>query len=159
MGRRYGNTYSKYGVDLSAEGKKKRQHPDYFTGEMIQFDSELEKDFYVHVVVPQLIDGTIVKAELQKKYELQPTCKYQGQTIRAVNYVADFFLVNADGSELVVDVKGGMVDSVAKLKKKMMHYIYPDVNYVWMTKVPIHGWVEWSEYEKLKKEKSKRKKK
>lgn len=150
---------SKYGVDISEKGKKNRQYPDYYTGETIQFDSELELDFYKEVVIKGLEDGSIAKVELQKKYQLQPSFKYKGKTIRAIYYVADFCLTNSEGKELVVDTKGGLVDSVAKLKKKMMHYTYPDINYVWMSYRSDVGWVEWDELEKLKRDAKKAKKK
>ena len=63
-------TRSKFGVDLTTKGKQDRTCNDYITGDPITFDSKLEKQYYEDVVVPGLKDGTIVKAELQKKYKM-----------------------------------------------------------------------------------------
>lgn len=121
----------------------------------IVFDSQLEMKYYRDVLCPKVANGEIIKYELQKPYELQPKFKYEGKTVRAITYVADFFIVYKDGTEEVIDTKG-CPDSVAILKKKMFNFKYPNVNYKWITWVKkFGGWIEYEEYKKLKREEKK----
>ena len=48
-----------------------------------------------------------------------------------IKYIADFFIVYADGREEVIDTKG-KADSVALLKRKLFWYHYPTVDYKWI---------------------------
>lgn len=146
---------SKYGVDQTSTGKKNRTVKDRKTGEEVCFDSLLEKRFYEEVILTGLDSGEIVDYELQKKYKLQPSFKHEEKTIRAIDYVADFWVKYSDGTEIVFDTKGGMVDPTAKLKRKMMFYVYPNLNYIWMTHTKSTGWIEWDEYEAQKRAKKK----
>lgn len=155
MGRR--KTYSKYHVDLSQQGKLNRIGKDYKTGEDIQFDSLLEKQFYEENIVNGMECGEIVDYDLQKKYQLQPSFKKNGKTIRAIDYVADAWVLYPDGTEKVFDVKGGLVDPVAKIKQKMMYYKYPDLDYTWVTYSKSTGWINYEEYEQLKRKKKRAK--
>lgn len=98
----------------------------------IVFDSKMEMQYYRDVVKPGLASGKIVAYEMQKKYELQPGFRRNGKAVRPVYYVADFFIVHSDGSEVVIDIKGFPTDT-AKLKRKMFWYIYPDADYKWLT--------------------------
>lgn len=150
-------TRSKFGVNVTAKGKADRTCPDYVTGEPIVFDSKLEKRYYEEVVVPGLKDETIVKAELQKRYKLQPSFKYDGETIRAIDYISDFTLTYNDGSILVIDIKG-QPTADAKIKKKMMHYVYPNLKFVWLSHTVATGWIEYKDLQKLRREKKKEKK-
>lgn len=137
---------SKYNVDSN---KNKRTYND------IVFDSELEMKYYRDVVLPLYEDGEIIEFELQKKYELQPSFKHENKTVRPITYVADFFLKYKDGREEVIDTKG-MPDNVAKLKQKLMWYIYPDINLRWMAFSKIDG--GWCDYDYIKKQRAIRKK-
>ena len=95
------------------------------------FDSDLEFKYYKEVVCEGIKDGTIRDCQLQVKYELQPKYKYNNINILAINYVADFVITYSDDSVVVVDTKG-LPDATAKLKKKLFHYKYPDINYIWV---------------------------
>lgn len=150
-------TRSKFGVNTTAKGKAERTCNDYITGEPIVFDSKLEKQYYEQVVIPGLHDGTIVKAELQKRYKLQPSFKYKGETIRAIDYISDFTLTYDDGSILVIDIKG-QPTADAKIKKKMMHYVYPDLNFIWLSHTKATGWIEYKDLQKLRRDKKKEQK-
>lgn len=143
--------YSKYHVDISSDGKAKRTSIDLKTGNNVIFDSLLEKRYYENIIVPGMQSGTISDYKLQKKYILQPSFKHNGKTIRAIDYVADFWVQYADGTEKVYDTKGGMVDPAAKIKRKMMYYRYPDLDYQWITWSSATGWIEFDEYQKIKK--------
>lgn len=150
---------SKYGVDQTAKGKQNRTVVDRKTEKEVCFDSLLEKRFYEDIVCTGLDSGEIVDYELQKKYKLQPSFKHNGKTIRAIDYVADFWIKYSDGSERVYDTKGGMVDPSAKIKRKLMYYIYPDLDYVWITHTKSTGWIDWDENEALKRARKKEGKK
>lgn len=152
------STRSKYGVDTSAKGKANRTAIDRKTGKEIVFDSLLEKRYYTEIVCVGLDDGTIVDYELQKKYKLQPSFKKDGKTIRSIDYVTDFWIKYADGTEKLVDTKAvGLVDPVAKIKRKMMWYLYPELDYIWIGHTKATGWIDWDEYQVLKRKEKKEK--
>lgn len=95
---------SKYGVDQTTKGKQNRTVVDRKTEKEICFDSLLEKRFYEDIVCVGLDSGEIVDYELQKKYKLQPSFKHNGKTIRAIDYVADFW-VSATRSQTVKSLR------------------------------------------------------
>lgn len=72
--------------------------------------------------------GEITKIERQKAYLLQPAFKYQGKTIRAIHYLADFVVTYKDGREEVIDTKGFQTKDYL-LKKKLLLYRYPEINF------------------------------
>ena len=116
----------------------------------IVFDSKMEMRYYRDVLCPLLESGDVVSYELQKPYELQPKFIHDGKNVRAITYVADFEMIYKDGHEVVVDVKG-MPDSVAKIKRKLFWYLYPDVDYKWVTYVKkFGGWIDYEECKKLR---------
>jgi len=129
---------SKFNVDRD---KEKR------TCDGIVFDSQLEMRYYRDVLRPLRESGDIVFCELQKPYELQPSFIHDGKTVKAITYVADFFIRYKDGREEVIDTKG-MPDGVAKLKRKMFWHKYPDLNYQWITYAKKFG--GWLNYETVK---------
>ena len=111
----------------------------------IVFDSKLEMRYYRDVILPLVRSGEIEGYELQRPYLLQPEFTRGGKKIRAVVYVADFYVRYADGHEEVIDTKG-FADSVAKMKRKLFWYKYPNVEYRWLTYVKKHGgWVDYDE--------------
>lgn len=150
-------TRSKFGVDITAKGKADRSCLNYLTGETIIFDSKLEKQFYEQVVIPGLESGEIIEAYLQKKYNLQPAFKHEGKTIRAIDYISDFTLVYKDGTTVVIDIKG-RATADAKIKKKMMHYVYPELDFRWLAFTKATGWIEYDELQKIRRDKKKEKK-
>lgn len=116
----------------------------------IVFDSVMEMKYYRDVVLPLVESGSITKYELQKPYELQPKFSHDGSTVRAIVYVADFYIEYADGHSEVIDIKG-CPDSVAKLKRKMFWYTYPDTTYKWVTYVKkFGGWLEYEDVQKAR---------
>jgi WD40 repeat protein len=140
---------SKFNVNQTKKGKLNR------TFEGIVYDSELELQYYKEVICTGLKNGSIKKFERQVKYELQPKYKYMGENILAVNYIADFVVTYSDNSVIVWDVKG-LADATAKLKKKIFHYKYPDIDYRWIGFSKIDG--GWREYKNIEKARSKRSK-
>lgn len=74
--------------------------------------------------------------------------------IRAITYVADFVITYADGHQVVIDIKG-MPDATAKLKRKLFHYKFPDVDYQWIAYSRQDG--GWITYETLVQKRKERK--
>ena len=64
--------------------------------------------------------GAISELKRQVRFELQPSFKHNGKTIRAITYVADFTFKDRDGKFHIVDTKGIKTD-VYLLKKKILH--------------------------------------
>lgn len=93
----------------------------------IKFDSKKEAQRYL-ILQANEINGHISNLELQPEFILQDKFKYLGKTIRAIKYKADFKYIE-NGIEIVEDVKG-MKTSVYKLKKKLLLYKYPDINFI-----------------------------
>ncbi len=134
---------SKYNVDPD---KAKR------TYDGIVFASVMEMKYYRDVVLPLSRSGEITHYELQKEYVLQPKYIHEGKSIRPITYVADFYIEYSDGRIEVIDTKG-CADSVAKIKKKMFMYQYPDLPYRWITYVKKWGgWCDYDEVKRLRKE-------
>lgn len=121
----------------------------------IVFDSVMEMQYYRDVLCPLVESGDVVRYELQKPYELQPKFIHNGKTVQAVTYVADFFIVYKDGSEVLIDTKG-CPDSVALMKRKLFWYRYPTVDYRWICYSRIDG--GWCTYEYVKKKRAERRK-
>lgn len=148
---------SKFGVDQTEAGKKKRTSKDYLTGETIIFDSELEKQYYEEIVIKGMKDGTISTYKLQQRYKLTPSFKYKNKTIREITYVSDFDIWYSDGRFQVVDTKG-RATADAKLKKKLMHYYHPEIDFIWMSYTQTDGWLEYDDLEKARRQRKKDKK-
>ena len=100
-------------------------------------DKDKEKRTYNNIVFD---------SQLEMKYYRDVLC-HNGKTVLPIIYVADFYMEYADGHIEVVDTKG-CPDSVAKLKRKLFWYIYPDIDYKWITYV--QKWGGWLEYEVVK---------
>lgn len=125
---------SKYNV-----GKK----TDDRTYDGIVFDSAVEMKFYRDVVLPKMSTGEIIKCERQKKYILQPPFVHAGRKIQPIEYKADFYLVDKNGKETTIDIKG-CPDAVAKLKRKMFWFTYPNIDYIWVGYSKIdNGWATY----------------
>jgi len=141
---------SKYGVDMTKAGKTKRS----FEGQL--FDSELELKIYRDYLIPLKKQGEILSIELHKEFVLQPAYEKNGEKIRPIIYESDYVITWKDGSFEVWDAKGGMIDPVATLKRKMFNYVYPEIKLRWVTLSQIDGGVV--EYEVMKKARAIRKK-
>lgn len=134
---------SKFNVDRDREKR---------TYNGITFDSQLEMKYYRDILCPKVESGEITYVELQKKYELQPVFLRDEKKILPITYVADFYVEYADGHIEVVDTKG-MPDSVAKIKRKLFWYKYPDINYEWITYIKkFGGWLSYENAKSLRKE-------
>lgn len=93
----------------------------------IKFDSTKEANFYCELKMRRMA-GEIKDFELQVPFILQPAYKKDNQTVRAIKYLADFVITYPDGKQEVIDVKG-MRTEVYKIKKKLLLYKYPKLNF------------------------------
>ncbi len=72
--------------------------------------------------------GSIQELELQPRFEIVPTHKWNGKTQRKKSYVADFKYIQ-DGIEIVEDVKG-MRTAVYILKRSIFLTKYPQYKFI-----------------------------
>ena len=123
----------------------------------VTYDSVMEMRYFIEVIEPLMETGRILYYDRQVKYELQERFKHNHQTVLSITYVADFYIEYADGSKVVIDIKG-MPDGVAKLKRKLFWHKYPDIEYKWLTFNKSHGgWVEYDELQKARRAEKKAK--
>lgn len=94
--------------------------------EKIKFDSLKEARRYDQLVL-LLKAKKISDLVLQPKYELIPTIRWNGVTLRKVTYSADFRYVQ-NGKVIVEDIKGMRTD-VYKIKMRMFIMQNPDVDF------------------------------
>lgn len=121
----------------------------------IKFHSKLEADYYLYLK-EQKKQGLIKDFELQPRIQLIPTFKNnKGETVRSINYILDFKILNNDDSVDYVDTKGFETD-VSKIKKKLINYLYPELNVSWICrcakKFNTSGFIDTEELKKIKKE-------
>lgn len=102
---------------LLKQNKYKNKHVEYHG---IKFDSKKEGAYYLKLKTMEEL-GIIKDLKLQVKFELQPSFKFNGKTIRAINYIADFTYYDENNKYHIVDTKGVKTE-VYKIKKKMMQY-------------------------------------
>lgn len=95
----------------------------------ITFDSKREGNRYVELKLLERA-GKIKDLELQHKFELQPSFKKKGKTIRAITYVADFVYFDLETMRIVVEDTKGFKTDVYMLKKKMFEFKYPELTIV-----------------------------
>lgn len=95
----------------------------------ISFDSKREGNRYCELKLLEKA-GKIKDLQLQHQYELQPSFKKNGKTIRAITYVADFTYFDLEKMRIVVeDVKGFKTD-VYMLKRKLFEFKFPELTIV-----------------------------
>ncbi len=92
----------------------------------IKFDSQKEGNHYLELKLLEK-QGLIKDLRIQVRFELQPSYKKNGKTIRAIYYIADFVYYDTfKGQKIVEDTKGYRTE-IYKLKKKLFEYKYPDL--------------------------------
>ena len=104
---------------LKTKKKKKKSKYKAVKTEIngIEFDSKKEARRYKELKILEKADE-IKSLELQPRFLLQEKFKYNGKTIRKIEYVADFRYIDKEGKTIVEDVKG-MKTEVYKIKKKI----------------------------------------
>ena len=101
--------------------KQNKYHNKKVEYDGIKFDSVKEKNRYIGLKQLERL-GVIQNLQRQVKYELQPSFKLNGKTIRSITYIADFVYIQ-DNKEIIEDVKG-MRTKEYLLKKKLFEYKY-----------------------------------
>lgn len=102
------------------------------------FDSMMESEYYVYLLQEQEA-GRLVDIQLQPVFLLQPAFRKFSTPIRKIEYIADFLVTYADGTRVVIDVKGALTD-VFRLKAKLFDYYHPDLELLLITKHNGH-WI------------------
>ena len=119
---------SEIGGTSPAAPRENKYHNAKCEADGIVFDSVLEKNYYCELKMRRMA-GEIKDFELQVPFILQPSFKRNGKTERAIKYIADFVVHYPDGHKQVVDTKG-MRTEMFKLKRKMLLYKYPDIDFL-----------------------------
>lgn len=112
------------------EGERGR-HGNKFTkriinGREVLFDSLKEAKYYDELYIKERI-GQIRNLETQKSFELIPTMKHNGITLRKITYKADFYFIE-NNKIIVVDTKGFATDNY-KIKKRLFLQKYPHIDF------------------------------
>lgn len=92
----------------------------------ITFDSIKESQRYL-ILKDMLKNKQIEDLQLQPKFLLQDSFKYNGKTEKKIYYIADFSYIK-DGKLIVEDVKGKKT-AVYKLKRKLFLYKYKEIDF------------------------------
>ncbi len=95
----------------------------------ILFDSKSEGRYYVRLKSYKDL-GIVKELILQPSYTLQEKFKHGNTTIREIVYVADFYIVNSQGEQVVIDIKGHVTQS-AFIKRKLFLKKYPELRLDW----------------------------
>lgn len=142
----------------------------------ITFDSKMESRYYQYLKELKA-NGIVREFSLQPKFLLQDKFivvngetifgsdkrfnslkkKTKAETIRAINYIADFRVIYNDGREEIIDTKGRATADF-EIKRKMLLCKYPTLVY----KVLIedkNDWVDYYQYNKDKRAKKRAKSK
>ena len=103
--------------------------PALRTMDGITFASRAEMNRYATLKILERM-GRIKDLELQPTYVLQPAYIRDGRKVQPLKYRADFrYLDTRDNRIIVEDVKGHVTD-VYSLKRKILLYKYPELNFV-----------------------------
>ena len=142
---------SKYHVDITEEGKKKRTYKG------VTYDSLTELRFLQEFIEPKIESGEILSYERQVEYVLQDKFKYKDKTILPIKYRSDFNITWKDGNIQVFDVKGNP-DNLSLLKRKLFWSKYPELNLTFICRnLKYGGWIEYDQLKKLRREVKKNK--
>lgn len=96
----------------------------------IEFQSKKESLRYKELRLLERA-GLIKELKMQTSFELQPSFKKNGKTIRAITYKSDFDYYTKDGRHILEDVKSPATakDKTYILKKKMLLYKYQNIEF------------------------------
>ena len=93
----------------------------------IKFDSKLEAKRYTELQF-LLKSGIIKDLKLQQEFELQPSFKKNGKTIRAITYKSDFVYYDNERQKIIVEDTKGFRTKDYILKKKLFEYKFKDLS-------------------------------
>ena len=105
--------------DMNKRPKRSKYNARKTVVDGITFDSMKEARRYEELKLQEKV-GAISHLQLQPKFRLLDGFKYNGETIRPVNYFADFSYIDTEGNEVVEDVKSKATKTpVYSIKKKL----------------------------------------
>jgi hypothetical protein len=110
---------------LQQKGKSKYGNEEFIV-DGITFDSKLEAKRWKELKVLQQANK-ITNLRRQVKFNLQPSYKKNGKTIKSINYIADFYYYDLKKRKYIVEDTKGFKTDVYKLKKKIFEYKYPEL--------------------------------
>ena len=124
----------------------------------ISFDSKAEAEYYIHLKYLQSIN-VVRSFYLQPVINIIPNFKYDGKTIRKMDYRLDFKVEYTDGTTEYIDIKG-MATTDAKMKLKLARYFNQDKKITWISRSLKYGddfgWIEFDELQKKRREAKRR---
>lgn len=124
----------------------------------ISFDSKAEAEYYIHLKYLQSIN-VVRSFYLQPVINIIPNFKYDGKTIRKMDYRLDFKVEYTDGTTEYIDIKG-MATTDAKMKLKLARYFNQDKKITWISRSLKYGddfgWIEFDELQKRRREAKRR---
>ena len=125
----------------------------------IVFDSKNESLYY-EALKDLKNKGLIKDFELQPKYLLQESFEKDGKKYRPITYIADFRVINNDGSVYLVDIKG-MLTTEFKIKLKLFNYKYPNIELKLVSRSvrygDEYGFIDYYELQEIRKQNKKSK--
>lgn len=83
-----------------------------------EFESNLEREYYLGEILPRIQRGEIKNVDLHRKFDLLPASSYCGIRLPAAHYTPDFVITYADGSVEAVEVKS------KKIRQLQGSYVY-----------------------------------
>ena len=105
--------------DMQKRPKRSKYNARKTIVDGITFDSKKEARRYKELKLQEKLE-IISHLQLQPKFRLLDGFKYNGETIRPINYFADFSYIDAEGNEVVEDVKSKATKTpVYSIKKKL----------------------------------------
>ncbi|MCI2161573.1 MAG: DUF1064 domain-containing protein [Oscillospiraceae bacterium] len=83
-----------------------------------EFDSQLERNFYITDILPKILSGQIIDIELHKSFELLPKSEYCGLKLPSARYTPDFLITYRNGNIEAIETKSKAI------RKLQRDYIY-----------------------------------
>jgi hypothetical protein len=143
----------------------------------IKFDSIMESEYYTYLKEEKKA-GRVKDFELQPVYVLQEAFikvgdkvyvkshsdyeklkkQHKAKVTLGIKYISDYFVTYADGSQLVIDVKGQETADF-KIKRKMFDLLYPHLTLKLVQKRGPKDNKYWADYDDIKAEIKEKKKK
>ena len=125
----------------------------------IVFDSR-DESLYYEALKDMKLNGLIKDFELQPKFILQEAFVKDCKKYRPITYIADFRVINNDGSVYLVDIKG-MLTTEFKIKLKLFNYKYPNIELKLVSRSvrygDEYGFIDYYELQKIRKQNKKSK--
>ena len=125
----------------------------------IVFDSK-DESLYYQALKNMKANGLIKDFELQPKFILQESFEKDCKKYKPITYIADFRVINNDGSSYIVDIKG-MLTTEFKIKMKLFNYKYPNIELKLISRSlkfgNEYGFIDYYELQKIRKQNKKEK--